>query len=448
MPERLGRRKGVWIYVRRRPQQIPSAIEPRINIRISTGIRINDDKAGVKAARAAAAIESELEASWRARAGQGARAASLAFDEARERARVLALPYKPAEEVVRESIEDIHRRLAALEIGDRRHDPVTVAAALGGVPLPTILLSGVLAEVETFRAAGLAKKSPEQLRKWRNGRSLAMSRLIDVVGDKPFDQLTREDALLFVDWWNERVVDGEVQAGTANRGLTQITGMLAAVARRHRRPLDKVFSGLLLEEETSRPRPPFSAWWIVNRLLVPGALDAMNAEERAIVLVMINTGARPSEIANLRAPRIHLDSNIPHIQVRPDDRVLKTEFSWRDLPLVGVSLEAMRAFPDGFPRYRDKGDTLSKAVNSFFADHGLRETERHTLYSLRHSFKDRLRGTSATDEMKDELMGHDTKKPKYGDGHGLHLKLALLEEIALAPGMDVPAPLVLVRNRA
>ncbi|WP_158669919.1 tyrosine-type recombinase/integrase [Bradyrhizobium guangdongense] len=448
MPERLGRRKGVWIYVRRRPAEISAEIEPRINIRISTGIRIRDDKAGVKAARKAEVIESELEASWRAKAGQGARADALAFEEARERARVLALPYKPAEEAVRESIDDIHRRLAALEVGDRRHDPVTVAAALGGVPLPTILLSGVLAEVETFRAAALAKKSPDQLRKWRNGRSLAMSRMIDVVGDKPFDQLTREDALLFVDWWNDRVVDGEVQATTANRGLTQITGMLSAVARRHRRPLDKVFSGLLLEEEMSRPRPPFSPWWIVNRLLAPGALDAMNAEERAIVLVMINTGARPSEIANLRAPRIHLNSNIPHIQVRPDDRVLKTEFSWRDLPLVGISLEAMRGFPDGFPRYRDKGDTLSKAVNSFFADHGLRETERHTLYSLRHSFKDRLRETSATDEMKDELMGHDTQKPRYGDGHGLHLKLEFLQRIALAPGMDVPRPPLLLLKSA
>jgi len=45
------------------------------------------------------------------------------------------------------------------------------------------------------------------------------------------------------------------------------------------------------------------------------------------------------------------------------------------------------------------------------ADHGLRETERHTLYSLRHGFKDRQRTTAATDEMKDELMGHDTGKP-------------------------------------
>ncbi|WP_426527883.1 hypothetical protein [Bradyrhizobium sp. McL0615] len=74
----------------------------------------------------------------------------------------------------------------------------------------------------------------------------------------------------------------------------------------------------------------------------------MNAEERAAFLVMINTGARPSEIINLRREHIILDFSIPHIRVLPDDRVLKTKFSWRDIPLVGVSLEAIRQFPDGF----------------------------------------------------------------------------------------------------
>ena len=68
----------------------------------------------------------------------------------------------------------------------------------------------------------------------------------------------------------------------------------------------------------------------------------------------------------------------------------------------------------------------------------MRESERHTLYSLRHGlyslrhgFNDRLRETEAPDELKDELMGHDSKKPRYGDGHGLRLKLKYIEWIAL-----------------
>jgi hypothetical protein len=75
-------------------------------------------------------------------------------------------------------------------------------------------------------------------------------------------------------------------------------------------------------------------------------------------------GARPSEIVNLRHDHIILESNIPHIRVRPDERVLNTEFSWRDIPLVGVSLEAIRQFLDGFPRYRDNADAFSAAAKT------------------------------------------------------------------------------------
>ena len=66
-------------------------------------------------------------------------------------------------------------------------------------------------------------------------------------------------------------------------------------------------------------------------------------------------------------------------------------------------------------------------------------------YSLRHGFKDRLREAETPDELKDELMGHDTKKPKYGDGHGLQLKLKYISLIALRPGMSIGAPLQLVK---
>ena len=104
---------------------------------------------------------------------------------------------------------------------------------------------------------------------------------------------------------------------------------------------------------------------------------------------------------------------------------------------------------------RDNGDAFSAAVNKFVEDHGLRESERHTLYSLRHGlyslrhgFNDRLRETEAPDELKDELMGHDSKKPRYGDGHGLRLKLKYIEWIALAPGMQVATPLQLVVKSA
>jgi hypothetical protein len=39
----------------------------------------------------------------------------------------------------------------------------------------------------------------------------------------------------------------------------------------------------------------------------------------------------------------------------------------------------------------------------------------------------------------DEMMGHRTDKPKYGDGYGLGLKLKYLQLIALTPTAGVAA---------
>jgi len=67
----------------------------------------------------------------------------------------------------------------------------------------------------------------------------------------------------------------------------------------------------------------------------------------------------------------------------------------------------------------------------------LRPTKDHTLYSLRHSFKDRLVAAEAPDSLIDNLMGHRTNKPKYGKGPPLELKLKYLMQIAF----DTPVEL-------
>jgi integrase len=444
MPERLTKRNGAWHFVRRVPPEYAKA-DPRGTVFISTKVRIKDDRAGVKASRVAEKLNLDLEAFWHAKAGGQATQATLNLDDARRRAQALGLDYKPMDAALGEAAAELMRRVEALAQGDRRHDPATTAAVLGGVPLPEILLSGLFAEYEGAKRTSVAKMSPGQVKKWKNGKTRAIELMIEVVGDKAIGKLTRDDALKFTDHWEKRVVDGEVEAGTANRNLTHLKGMLSAVSKRYRLNLDPVFAGARLEGDRARPRPPFTAAFIVNRILAPGALDRMNEEERAAVLVLVNTGARPSEIINLRRERIILDAEIPHIQVRPDDRVLKTEWSFRDIPLVGIGLEAMRAFPDGFPRYKDRGDAFSAAVNKYLDTHGLKESDRHTLYSLRHSFKDRLREVGTPTELMDELMGHDPKKPQYGDGYGLKLKLKFVSAIELAPGMQLAPPLELVR---
>jgi hypothetical protein len=142
---------------------------------------------------------------------------------------------------------------------------------------------------------------------------------------------------------------------------------------------------------------------------------------------------RPSEAVDLQAHTIHLDAPIPYVEVLPDGRVPKTEDSRCQVPIVGAALAAMKRRPQGFPSYRDKSGSLSTLVNKYFVNHGLRPTEEHTLYSLRHSFKDRLIAAEAPDSLIDSLMGHRTGKPKYGKGPPLELKLKFLDSIAFTP---------------
>ena len=57
---------------------------------------------------------------------------------------------------------------------------------------------------------------------------------------------------------------------------------------------------------------------------------------------MLETGARPSEIINLSKVRIVLDAEIPYIRIQAEGRLLKTDHSERDIPLVGLALEAIK----------------------------------------------------------------------------------------------------------
>ncbi len=169
----------------------------------------------------------------------------------------------------------------------------------------------------------------------------------------------------------------------------------------------------MLKEGAQNRRPAFSTEWLKNRILAPNALAGLNAEARCVLLAMINTGARPSEIINLVGNNIVLDSPIPHIRIRPEGRNLKSNNAQRDIPLLGVSLQAMREFPEGFPRYFDSL-SFSATANAFLAKNGLKETEEHVVYSIRHSFEDRLRKANVDDRIRAELFGHSFHRVKYG----------------------------------
>lgn len=116
---------------------------------------------------------------------------------------------------------------------------------------------------------------------------------------------------------------------------------------------------------------------------------------------------------------------------------MKTEQSERDIPLVGVALMAMQAQPDGFPRYRDKAASLSAAVNKTLAENSLLPSQKHTAYSFRHTFEDRLTKVEAPEKLTAALMGHKFHRPRYGLGPTLEHKQEWLQRIAFKPPSKV-----------
>ncbi len=128
---------------------------------------------------------------------------------------------------------------------------------------------------------------------------------------------------------------------------------------------------------------------------------------------------------------IRLDVDVPHISIEPEGRQLKNRVSERVIPLVGVSLDAFKECPKGFPRYRDSSATLSAVVNKFLREHGLLESPEHSLYSLRHSFEDRMLAAGIDERIRRDLFGHTLGRERYGEGATLAHKRDVLEAIAL-----------------
>ena len=320
--------------------------------------------------------------------------------------------------------------MEAVAVRSGEPDPLEAAAILGGAGEPPITITRALDLYWSLSRDLVFGKSKDQIRRWRNPRKKAVKNFVSVIGDKPIAEITRDDMLDFRDWWMERLeVDG-LTANSANKDLIHFGEVLKLVNERKRLNLDLPVSGLSLKEADGKKRPPFSNAWIRDHLLAEGALDGLNDEARAIVLGMVNTGLRPSELAALSPGEIHVDAPVPHIALEPVDRQLKSSNAKRVIPLLGVSYEVFRAFPTGFPRYRANSATLSATVNKYLRENGLLETERHSLYGLRHSFEDRMLAAKIDERIRRDLMGHSLGRERYGDGASLEMLRDLLLPMA------------------
>jgi len=412
-------------HLRRRVPRRYRSVEPRDTVWIS----LHTDSATLAKSKAERAWGQMIEA-WEARLAGDTDDAEARYAAAQELARVRGFRYLDAGRVARLPVEELVERVEAVSAPAGEPDKAEVAALMGTVPEPQITVQKALELYWTLAREKTFGKSEDQLRRWKNPRLKAVKNFVAVVGDKAIDNITRDDMLDFRQHWLERIEGGEVTANSANKDLIHLGDVLKTVNTMKRLGLNLPLGELSFKEGETRTRPPFSTGWIRDKLLAPGALDGLNPDARGLVLGMVNTGYRPSEGAALTAETIRLDCDLPHISIQPEGRQLKSQYARRVIPLTGVSLEAFKAFPEGFPRYRDSA-TLSATVNKFMRANGLLETPAHSLYSLRHSFEDRMLEAGIDDRIRRDVFGHRLDRERYGAGASLAHVRELLEGLAL-----------------
>ena len=135
---------------------------------------------------------------------------------------------------------------------------------------------------------------------------------------------------------------------------------------------------------------------------------------------------RLAEAAGLHIDDLHLDEDIPYVDIRPHQwRSLKTKGSQRQVPLVGASLWAAQRIKQtasscfAFERYTDnqqcRANSASNALNKWMQTNFRDDI---VIHGFRHALRDRLRAVQCPSEMIDQIGGWSSGKigEAYGEG--------------------------------
>jgi len=327
--------------------------------------------------------------------------------------------------------EILNRVLTVKKFG---YDKNITPALLGVEEKQTIQLSGALEKFWEYSKPTLIKKNPDQQRKWKNARRKAVNNFIKVVGDLNILEITNRDLVKFRDWWVVKIEKADMKNNSANKDFSCLRTIIDTVSTHEQLDIDvqKLFKKIRLKNYSEETRNSYTPEFIKQEILKPKNIDLLDKEIKSLLYVCIETGARPIEIVNLVADDIFLDEPVPYIYIRPRKGYsLKTRESKRKLPLVGQALNVFKDYPNGFVKYFTKSNMFSDHLNSFLSENNLRPTQKHSLYSFRHSFQDRLTALELPDRIQCQLMGHKFRRPKYGSGSSLEHLQAIMQKVSL-----------------
>lgn len=366
------------------------------------------------------------------------------YEAAVRQVAALGFTFHTSAEIGAMQFDDLRRRF--LELETKLTLQKVDAAVVGMADVPKTSVSDAFdIYCDEIVADELLGKSQAQKDQWKKVKRRAVNNFIAIVSDKAMEDITVDDARKIYQHWLARIVPkgkggrATASASSGNRDIGNLRVLHSAFFKHMgQQQRANPFDGFSFSTKKKRSRPSIPAEWIKDRLLANSEnLAGLNDEARGILLIMIETGARPSEIANLLPTSFRLSNKVPHLAIEPredpdDPREIKTESSRRLVPLVGVALVAAeRHHKLGFPRYRDRENDLSATLNKYLRSNKLLPTTSHTVYSLRHAFEDRMKEGGLEDELRRLLMGHAIDRPKYGEGGSLKWRQSEMMKIVL-----------------
>lgn len=424
-------RRGVYHYNRRVPVEFIPYVGRRV---VAFSLKTDSYE---QACRLSGLKSAQLENYWNTLAATGRQHNNDEYLQAVKRAKVYGFTYIPVQQLAQVGVEQLVDRVNF--VAERNFQKIPAASVLGGVSPPEILISDAL---ETFWHANAdikLNKTEKEIRKWRNPRQLAVDNFIKVNGDIPINKIERCHMRNLRDWWLNRIEDDEYSPATANKNFRHVKAVVTTAREEHGMRMKEdevreVFGKHEFNDDLYEPREPFETDYILNVLLNPTHMDGLQRHEIAMMEVMAETGLSASELVKIMPEDIHLDERYPHVEIRPRAKMmLKTKHRKRTMPLVGFALDAFRRFPHGFRQYTKDADEVTTSVNAHYRSKELFPSEKHSMYSLRHSFQDRLTNKRIGERIQTDLMGHKFEREKYGKGGWLETLYEDIKKIQLKP---------------
>ena len=432
MPSYLLIDNSICYYRRRTPAKL-NELYPQAVVMYSLGTKCPDE-----GQRRANEVNDFVEAYWATLLSADAEGSEAISNKLTRLLDLYDYRYQPAIEIAQAPIENIVSRIESVAPHKQRAEHIE--AVLGGIETASLTWSEALKLFWQYARPKYIEKSEDEFRKWKYPRERVVKNFIAVNGDIALQETTRQHMLAYRDTLLERVAEEEIKPATVNKEVVAYPkGILKTVNANYRPDLDLDIDGLFQDlsiEGEDGVRPPFSDEHVANVLLDRKAMKCLDDAQFLLVCAMASSGLGLKEVIMRTQPEIHLDTGIPYLSVQGNEfaKNLKTKHRAREIPLVGSSLHAFQQRPNGFTEYRDSPDRVSSEINRLMRVNGLREIEEQGLYSLRHTFQDRLTALDVGDRIQCDLMGHSFKdrsgRPVYGKGPSLEQKYKVLKKIA------------------